>query len=180
MIEQPCTDCGGTGRARKQKTIKINIPAGIGDEQILNVSGQGNSGTNGGPEGDLHLFINVRPHAIFERKGNDVWCEMPITFTQAALGAEVIVPTLDGRVSYHVHDGTQPGDVFKLRGKGIQNINGRGRGDQYVKVVIEVPKNLSQKQKDILLEFDNFAEDKNYAKRKNFFDKIKDMFGDEK
>ena len=180
VIEQPCTDCGGTGRARKQKTIKINIPAGIGDEQILNVSGQGNSGTNGGPEGDLHLFINVRPHAIFERKGNDVWCEMPITFTQAALGAEVIVPTLDGRVSYHVHDGTQPGDVFKLRGKGIQNINGRGRGDQYVKVVIEVPKNLSQKQKDILLEFDNFAEDKNYAKRKNFFDKIKDMFGDEK
>ena len=88
--------------------------------------------------------------------------------------------SLDGRVSYHVHDGTQPGDVFKLRGKGIQNINGRGRGDQYVKVVIEVPKNLSQKQKDILQEFDNSAEDKNYTKRKNFFDKIKDMFGDEK
>ena len=103
---------------------------------------------------------------------------MPITFTQAALGAEVTVPTLDGRVSYQVHEGTQPGDIFKLRGKGIQNLNGRGRGDQYIKVTIEVPKNLSQKQKDILKEFDQSAEDKNYQKRKTFFDKIKDMFGE--
>ena len=178
VIEHPCKDCGGTGQVRKEHKIEITVPAGIDDEQVLQIGGQGNAGLNGGPAGDLHVYVNVRPHPIFERRGNDVWCEMPITFTQAALGAEVTVPTLDGRVSYHVHEGTQPGDVFKLRGRGIQNINGRGRGDQYVQVTIEVPKNLSQKQKDLLQEFDRSAEDRNYQKRKGFFDKIKDMFGE--
>lgn len=178
VIEQPCKDCGGTGRVKRQKTIEVTVPAGVDDDQVLQMGGLGNAGANGGPAGDLHVYVNVRPHPIFERKGNDVWCEMPITFTQAALGAEVTVPTLDGRVSYQVHEGTQPGDIFKLRGKGIQNLNGRGRGDQYIKVTIEVPKNLSQKQKDILKEFDQSAEDKNYQKRKTFFDKIKDMFGE--
>ena len=177
-IEHPCKDCGGTGRVKRQKTIEVTVPAGVDDDQVLQMGGLGNAGSNGGPAGDLHVYVNVRPHPIFERKGNDVWCEMPITFTQAALGAEVTVPTLDGRVSYQVHEGTQPGDIFKLRGKGIQNLNGRGRGDQYIKVTIEVPKNLSQKQKDILKEFDQSAEDKNYQKRKTFFDKIKDMFGE--
>ncbi len=178
VIEHPCKDCGGTGRVKRQKTIEVTVPAGVDDDQVLQMGGLGNAGANGGPAGDLHVYVNVRPHPIFERKGNDVWCEMPITFTQAALGAEVTVPTLDGRVSYQVHEGTQPGDIFKLRGKGIQNLNGRGRGDQYIKVTIEVPKNLSQKQKDILKEFDQSAEDKNYQKRKTFFDKIKDMFGE--
>lgn len=178
VIEHPCKDCGGTGRVKRQKTIEVTVPAGVDDDQVLQMGGLGNAGSNGGPAGDLHVYVNVRPHPIFERKGNDVWCEMPITFTQAALGAEVTVPTLDGRVSYQVHEGTQPGDIFKLRGKGIQNLNGRGRGDQYIKVTIEVPKNLSQKQKDILKEFDQSAEDKNYQKRKTFFDKIKDMFGE--
>ena len=124
------------------------------------------------------MYVNVRPHPIFERKGNDIWCEMPITFVQAALGAEVTVPTIDGRVSYQVREGTQPGDVFKFKGKGIPYINGRGRGDQYVRVVVEVPKNLSQKQKDVLKEFEDTSEEKNYTKRKTFFDKIKAMFGD--
>ena len=119
---------------RKQKTIEINIPAGVDNDQMLNVSGQGNAGANGGPSGDLHVYVNVRPHPIFERRGDDVWCEMPITFSQAALGAEVTVPTIDGRVSYQVREGTQPGDVFKLKGKGIPHINGRGRGDQYVRM----------------------------------------------
>lgn len=178
VIEHTCKDCGGTGRVKRQKTIEVTVPAGVDDDQVLQMGGLGNAGANGGPAGDLHVYVNVRPHPIFERKGNDVWCEMPITFTQAALGAEVTVPTLDGRVSYQVHEGTQPGDIFKLRGKGIQNLNGRGRGDQYIKVTIEVPKNLSQKQKDILKEFDQSAEDKNYQKRKTFFDKIKDMFGE--
>lgn len=178
VIEHPCKDCGGTGRVKRQKTIEVTVPAGVDDDQVLQMGGLGNAGANGGPAGDLHVYVNVRPHPIFERKGNDVWCEMPITFTQAALGAEVTVPTLDGRVSYQVHEGTQPGDIFKLRGKGIQNLNGRGRGDQYIKVTIEVPKNLSQKQKEILKEFDQSAEDKNYQKRKTFFDKIKDMFGE--
>lgn len=178
VIDSPCKSCGGSGRVRKQKTIEINIPAGIDNEQVLNVSGQGNSGSNGGPSGDLHVFVNVRPHPIFERRGNDIWCEMPITFTQATLGAEVVVPTIDGRVSYQVHEGTQPGDVFKLKGKGIPNLGGRGRGDQFVRITIEVPKNLSAKQKEILQEFDSVADEKNYQKRKNFFDKIKNMFGE--
>jgi molecular chaperone DnaJ len=103
---------------------------------------------------------------------------MPITFTQATLGAEVVVPTIDGRVSYQVHEGTQPGDVFKLKGKGIPHLGGRGRGDQFVRITIEVPKNLSAKQKEILQEFDSVADEKNYQKRKNFFDKIKNMFGE--
>ena len=145
------------------------------------MGGHGDAGTNGGPAGDLHVFVTVRPHPIFERRGNDVWCEMPITFAQAALGAEVVVPTLDGKVSYQVHDGTQPGDVFKLRGKGIPNIHGRGRGDQYVRVTIEVPKNLTDRQKEILKEFDGAGdEQRNYQKRKSFFDKIKDLFDTEK
>lgn len=143
VIDSPCHTCNGSGRVRKQKTIEINIPAGVDNDQMLNVSGQGNAGANGGPSGDLHVYVNVRPHPIFERRGDDVWCEMPITFTQAALGAEVTVPTIDGRVSYQVREGTQPGDVFKLKGKGIPHINGRGRGDQYVRMTIEVPKNLS-------------------------------------
>ncbi|WP_444642493.1 molecular chaperone DnaJ [Caproiciproducens sp. R1] len=178
VIDDPCGTCGGTGRIRRQKTIEVNIPAGIDNEQILSVSGQGNAGTNGGPSGDLRVYVNVRPHPIFERRGNDIWCEVPITYTQAALGAEVVVPTIDGRVSYHVREGTQPGDVFKLKGKGIPRIGGRGRGDQFVRMTIEVPKNLTQKQKEILQEFDNVAEEKNYQKRKNFIDKIKDMFGE--
>lgn len=178
VIETPCKTCGGSGKVRRQKSIEINVPAGIDNEQILNVTSQGNAGSNGGPSGDLHVYVNVRPHPIFERRGNDIWCEMPITFTQATLGAEVVVPTIDGRVSYDVHEGTQPGDVFKLKGKGIPRLGGRGRGDQFVRVTIEVPKNLSEKQKSILQEFDSVAEEKNYQKRKNFFDKIKNMFGE--
>jgi len=178
VIDSPCGTCGGTGHVRRQKTIEINVPAGIDNEQILSVSGQGNAGANGGPAGDLRVYVNVRPHPIFERRGNDVWCEVPITYTQAALGAEVVVPTIDGRVSYQVREGTQPGDVFKLKGKGIPRIGGRGRGDQFVRMTIEVPKNLTQRQKEILQEFDNVAEEKNYQKRKNFIDKIKDMFGE--
>ena len=178
VIDNPCPACGGSGRTRKQKAIEISIPAGIDNEQVLNVTGKGNAGTNGGPSGDLHVFVSVRPHPIFERKGNDVWCEMPITFPQAALGAEVTVPTIDGRVSYQVHAGTQPGDVFKLKSLGIPKLGGRGRGDQYVRITVEVPKNLSQKQKDILKDFESSGEDKNYQKRKSFFDKIKDAFGE--
>ena len=138
----------------------------------------GNPGDNGGPNGDLHVYVSVRPHPLFERRGNDVWCEMPITFTQAALGADVEVPTLDGKVSYHVHEGTQPGDVFRLKGKGIQGLGSRMRGDQYVQVTVEVPRNLSKRQKEILAELDKASDDKNYAKRKSFFGKLKDLFGE--
>ncbi|WP_322170866.1 molecular chaperone DnaJ [Acutalibacter caecimuris] len=179
IIEKPCPTCDGKGKVRRRKTIEVSVPAGIADEQILNVSGKGNAGSNGGPNGDLHVYVSVRPHPIFQRRGNDVWCEMPITFTQAALGADVEVPTLDGKVSYHVHEGTQPGDVFRLKGKGIQNLhNARFRGDQYVQVTVEIPKNLNKRQKEILAELDKNTDDKNYQKRKSFFSKLKSMFED--
>ena len=174
IIEKPCKQCGGSGRMRRNKKIEITIPAGIDDDQILNVPGHGNAGAGGGPNGDLHVYISVRPHPIFERRGNDVWCEMPITFTQAALGADVTVPTLDGQVSYHVHEGTQPGDIFKLRGKGIQSLNGRTRGDQYVQVTVEVPRNLSQRQKELLQELDKNGDERNYQKRRSFFEKMRE------
>ena len=178
IIKEKCTACRGTGYTSSRKKFKVTIPAGIKDQQILNVSGRGNSGTNGGPAGDLHVYVNVRPHPVFERRGDDVWCEVPITFTQAALGADVVVPTLDGKVSYTVREGTQPGDVFRLKGKGIQRLGGRGRGDQYVRVTVEVPKNLNGKQKELIKQLDGATGDKNYAKRRNFFDKIKKMFNE--
>ena len=120
--------------------------------------------------------MSVRPHAIFERDGFDIWCELPLTFAQAALGAEISVPTLEGNVSYTIKEGTQPGDTFRLKGKGIPYINGRGRGDEIVRVTIEVPKNLNNKQKDILRSFEEATGDGNYQKRKGFFDKLRDAF----
>lgn len=176
IVDNPCPTCAGKRRVRKKHTQSINIPAGIDDRQEFFIRNMGDSGINGGPAGDLDVLVNVRPHALFERDGFDVWCEIPLTFTQAALGAEITVPTLDGKVSYKVHEGTQPGDVFKLAGKGIQMTNSRGRGNQYVKITIEVPKNLSEKQKSVLREFDQTATEKNYQKRKGFFDKIRDVF----
>lgn len=178
-VETPCSKCKGTGRVRTKRTVDVDIPAGINGE-ILQVSGHGNAGVNNGPYGDLRVRVEVRPHPIFERRGDNVWCEMPITFTQAALGAEVVVPTLDGKVSYTIHEGTQPNDIFKLKGKGIPHLGTQTRGDQFVKVVIEVPKHLTAKQKALLREFDGTATDKNYGKRKNFFDKFKTMFNDDK
>ena len=178
IIETPCRTCNGNGRIRKTRKIEINIPAGIADGQMMNVGGRGDSGKNGGPAGDLHVYIGVKSHDIFQRRGDDIWCEMPITVTQAILGDEIVVPTLDGKVKYPIHEGTQQGDVFKLKGKGIPNINGRGRGHQYVKVNIEIPKNLSGKQKDTIKKFDEMLNDKNYGKQKSFREKLKKLFGD--
>ena len=176
IIENPCRTCAGKGRIRHTVEKTVEIPAGIDDGQVINLRGGGDAGVNGGPAGDLRINVNVRPHAIFERRGYDVYCEIPITFTQAALGAEIIVPTLDGKVKFTIHEGTQPGDEFKLRGKGVQRLRYSGRGDQYVKIVVEVPKDLSKAQKEKLKEFDSVMDDKNYNKRKSFMDKIKDFF----
>ena len=177
IIDSPCHTCSGTGRIRRQRRVEVEIPAGIADGQMMNFSGRGNAGTNGGPSGNLIVGVSVRPHPIFERRGNDVWCEMAGTFSQAALGAEVVVPTLDGKVSYNLREGTQPGDIFKLKGKGITAVNGRSKGDQYVRVTVEVPKNLSEEQKKCLRELDSLSSEKNYQKRKGFFNTIKDLFG---
>ncbi len=176
VIDKPCRTCAGKGRIRHTVEQNVDIPAGIDDGQVISLRGGGDAGANGGPAGDLRINVNVRPHPIFERDGFDVYCEIPITFTQAALGAEITVPTLDGKVKLDIHEGTQPGDKFKLRGKGIQRLNYSGKGDQYVKIVVEVPKELSKAQKEKLKEFDSACDDKNYKKRKTFVDKVKDFF----
>lgn len=178
IVDTPCRACSGNGRVRKTKKTEITIPAGIADGQILNIGGHGNSGINGGPAGDLHVSVRVKSHEVFQRRGDDVWCEMPVTVAQAMLGSEITVPTLDGRVSYSIHEGTQPGDVFKLKGKGIPHLNGRGRGDQYVKVNIEIPRNLNSKQKDAVKNLEVQLGEKNYSKQKSFREKLKKMFGD--
>ena len=173
IIKDPCRDCRGTGKVRKTRTVEIDIPAGIDDGQTMQLSGQGEAGERGGPSGDLLITVRVRPHQMFERSGNDVYLTMPVTFVQAALGATLTVPTLDGVVEYDIPEGTQSGTRFRLRGKGIPFIRGKNRGDQYVTVEVEVPKNLSQRQKEILREFD---EEKNYKKKKSFAEKMKELF----
>ena len=178
IIDKPCHTCAGKGRIRHTVEQSVDIPAGIDDGQVINLRGGGDAGVNGGPAGDLRINVNVRPHPIFERRGYDVYCEIPITFTQAALGDEIVVPTLDGKVKFTIHEGTQPGDEFKLRGKGIQRLNYSGKGDEYVKIAVEVPKELSKAQKEKLKEFDKATDEKNYKKRKGFSDKIKEFFGD--
>lgn len=177
IITNPCPTCSGSGRVRKTSKLEVNIPAGIDDGQTLAIRGQGDSGANGGPAGDLQVTVTVRPDPIFRRDGYDIWCEMPLTYSQAVFGDELTVPTIDGKVKYNISEGTQPGTVFRLKGKGVQNLNGRGRGDQYVEVTIEVPKNLNKAQKEALKNFESLlTDDKQYEKRKGFFDKLKDMF----
>ena len=178
IVDKPCHTCAGKGRIRHTVEKTVEIPAGIDDGQIINLRGGGDAGINGGPSGDLRINVNMRPHPFFERKGFDVYCDIPITFAQAALGAEITVPTLDGKVKFTIHEGTQPGDEFKLKGKGIQRLNYIGKGDEYVKIVVEVPNDLSKAQKDKLMEFDGITTEKNYKKKKSFSEKVKDFLGD--
>lgn len=176
IIRKPCKKCGGTGKMRKSRTLKVKIPAGIDDGQSIQLRGQGNAGLNGGPSGDVIVTISIRPHPLFTRDGNNVICEIPISFPQAALGDTLQVPTIDGKVEYAIPEGTQTGTVFRLRGKGIQNVNGRGRGDQYVRVNIEVPTHLTDHQKHLLRDFEASTTDENQTQRKGFWDKVKDAF----
>lgn len=153
IVNNPCPDCSGKGKVRRQRTISVNIPAGIDDGQTISLRGQGHAGYLGGPAGDLLITVSVKAHPLFEREGYDVLLEMPITFSQAALGAEIEVPTLDGKVKYTIPEGTQTGTTFRLKGKGIQRLNSSSRGDQYITVVVETPKNMSREQKELLRRF---------------------------
>ena len=153
IIHQPCKTCRGMGAVRRQHKVEVNIPAGIDDGQTISKPGGGNAGTNGGPAGDLLVSVIVRPHARFERDGTSVLLDQEISYAQAVLGAEVEVPTLDGKVKLTIPEGTQPGAVFRLRGKGIPYLRGSGRGDQFVTVSIKVPKNLTGSQKELLRQF---------------------------
>ena len=153
IIHQPCSTCRGMGSIRKQHKISVNVPAGIDDGQTISLRGQGNSGANGGPQGDMLVTIIVRPHARFERDGSSVLLEQEISYAQAALGAEIEVPTLDGKVKLTIPEGTQPDAVFRMRGKGIPYLRGSGRGDQFVTIRLAVPKNLTSAQKELLRQF---------------------------
>lgn len=177
MISDPCSGCRGNGKTHKNVKVAVNIPAGIDNSQTISLRGEGESGKKGGPHGDLYIVIRIKKHALFERQGTDVICEMPITFAHATLGAEVEVPTLDGKVRYTIPEGTQPGTVFRLKGKGIPYLRGNGRGDQYVKVQVEVPKKLNDRQKDILKEFAEASNDDVHEQRRTFFSKMKDVLG---
>ncbi len=173
IISSPCKSCNGTGQMRRRKTVKVSIPAGIDNGQIISLRGQGNAGKNGGPSGDLQIIISVQSHPLFRRDGTNVYCDAPITFTQAVLGGELEIPTIDGKVKYDIPEGTQTGATFRLRGKGIPNVNGRGRGDQFVTVHIETPRNLSREQKEALRKFSESLKENNYKERKSFFEKFK-------
>lgn len=173
IIENPCPKCQGKGKVRKRNKVDINIPAGIDNRQVVNVRGFGDTGINGGPSGDLRVVVNIKSHKDFERDGFDIWYNKHVSIVEASLGAELRVPTLDGDVKYTMPAGTQPGEVFKLKGKGIQRLNGVGKGDLFVKVIVDIPTNLNEEQKNILKQFDkNYVPPKN-AGKKGFFDKFK-------
>lgn len=161
----------------RDKKLLVNVPAGINEGEMLTLRGEGEPGRNGGPYGDLYIQIFIRPHPVFTREGNRTFTELPITYAQAALGAEVEVPTIDGPVMHKLREGTQPGEIYTLRGKGIPYI-GRptARGDHQFRVLIEVPRNLSTEQKEMLRQFDDSTTDQNYEKRGSFFEKVKNAF----
>lgn len=173
IIEHPCQKCAGKGKVRRKNKITVDIPAGIDEDRIINMRGYGDSGFNGGPAGDLKVVVDIKPHPHFKRDGYNVWYEKHVSFVEAALGAELQVPTLDGNVKYTMPAGTQPNDVFKLNGKGIQRLNSVGRGDQLVRIIVDIPKSLTHEQKELLMQFDkDYTPPKNPAKE-GFFDKFK-------
>ena len=176
IIRNPCKTCRGTGKTAARKSLEINIPAGIDDDQNIALRGQGDAGSNGGPAGDVIVHVTVKADPMFERDGYDVTIHVPITFSQAVLGDDVEVPTVDGRIVQHIPEGTQSGTKFRLRGQGIQYLNGRGRGDQYVIVDVEIPKKVTRTQREALKAFEDSMKEDNYEKRKGFFKNLRDRF----
>ena len=173
IIQSLCKECRGSGKVPKKRDIKVEIPPGIEEGTQVRISGEGEPGVNGGPPGDLYCFIHVAPHPIFQRHGDEILIEVPIGFSQAALGAEIEVPTLGGKEKIKIPRGTQSGDVLKLKGKGLPNIDGYGRGDQLVRVLLETPRKLTKRQEELLREYAKLEEINISPQRKNFFEKIK-------
>jgi len=169
IIEKPCDDCRGSGYIRATKKLDVTIPAGIDDGQRIVLSGQGSDGRDGGPAGDLYIYVTVKPHAVFEREGNDIYCEVPISFTEAALGAQIDIPTLEGTEKFEIPEGTQTGTTFNLRQRGVPVVNTKNRGTLHITVTVEVPKNLTGEQKDILRKFAESCGEANTKGRDKFF-----------
>ena len=176
IIEKPCKFCRGTGRREKTSRIKIRIPAGVDTGTRLRSTGNGEGGLRGGPSGDLYVILHVRQHEIFEREGDDLACEVPVSFAQAALGAEVEVPTLGGKASIRIPAGTQPATVFRLKGKGVKNLQGYGNGDLLVRVAVEVPSKLTPEQRAKLEEFAGLCDNDSHPRAKSFLERAKEFF----
>lgn len=177
IVNTPCKDCQGRGKTRVKRTIKVKIPAGVDNGSRLRVAHEGEAGMRGGPPGDLYVYIFVKTHKLFTREGSDVICEVPISFVQAALGDEIEVPTLDGKVKMKVQEGTQSGTILRLKGKGIPFLRGNGRGDQHVRVKVLTPQKLNERQRELLQEFAKASGENVNPEQKNFFKKVKDIFG---
>lgn len=178
VITDPCRSCGGAGRVEKRKTLSVKIPAGVDTGDRIRLTGEGEAGINGGPPGDLYVQVEVNDHPIFVRDGRHLYCEVPISFADAALGGELEVPTLDGRVKLKIPQETQTGKVFRLRGKGVTQVRGGGVGDLLCKVVVETPVKLTDKQKELLREFKESLgdSDRHSPKEKSWFDGVRDFF----
>ena len=178
IIKEKCSTCHGKGTVKRRKKIKVTIPAGIDHGQQIRVSGQGEAGVNGGPAGDLYIVFSVRQSDKFERDGDDIYYELKITFAQAALGDEIEVPTVQGKVKMKIPAGTQSGERFRLKGKGIKNVQGYGTGDQHVIVKVVTPSKMTEKQKELLREFASISGDIPEEQGSSLFDKIKKKFRD--
>lgn len=177
IVKNPCEHCHGEGKIKVTRDIEVNIPKGVDDGQRLRIQNGGQAGERGGAPGDLYVYITIRPHKIFTRQDTNVYCEIPISFVQAALGAKIEAPTIDGKVELTIPEGTQSGAVMRIRGKGIPYLRGEGRGDEFVKIKVLTPKNLTGRQKKLLREFEDGGSDStNNPEKKSFFDKLKDLF----
>ena len=176
IISEPCKECRGKGTVKRNKKLKVKIPAGVDNGSRLRVSNEGEAGAKGGPSGDLYVYLYVKPHKFFERDGTTVLCEVPINIVQATLGADIKVPTLDGQVTMKIPEGTQPGKVMRIKGKGIPSLRNSSRGDQLVRIKVVVPTKLSDKQKDALRKFADISKDNINPEEKSFMDKVKDFF----
>jgi molecular chaperone DnaJ len=176
VITDPCSKCKGEGRVLRQRTVDAKIPAGVEDGTRIRYSGLGEAGVFGGPPGDLYVVLHVKEHPFFEREGNDLYCVVPISYPQAALGTEIKVPTLEGEHTLKVPDGTQSGTSFRIRGKGVPVLNGHGKGDLYVEVRVQTPGKLNKRQRELLLELESLTQVENKPQRRSLLGKMKDMF----
>ncbi len=176
VIKEPCAECNGMGRVNTMQSLTVKIPHGVETDTRLRLSGEGESGTHGGPPGDLYIVISVKPHPIFQRQNDDIICEVPVSFPQAALGTEIDVPTLEGNIKLNIPTGTQAGKVFRLKGKGIASLHTGQRGDQNVIIKVETPIRLTQRQKELLEEFAKISGEETNPIKKNFMEKVRELF----
>jgi molecular chaperone DnaJ len=177
VIDDPCPNCGGAGRVTRERTLSVNVPAGVEDGTRIRLAGEGEAGIRGGPPGDLYIFLSVKPHSLFQRDGADLFCQVPISLVTAALGGEFTVPTLDGSdAKVKVPEGTQTGKQFRLRGKGMTVLRSRDMGDLYIQVMVETPQKLTRRQRELLLEFERESSGETHPESAGFFTRVREFF----